>query len=79
MKIIACDDFKPGVTLDDLRPHLREEVGRLASLPSARRRRSEGPPVSRQAAITPLRCQWWLRNAREFAFATIRRIRHSTT
>jgi hypothetical protein len=26
MKIIAFDRFKPGVTLDDLRPYLREEV-----------------------------------------------------
>src|SRR3954468_20774337 len=26
MKIIAYDNFKPGVVLDDLRPYLREEV-----------------------------------------------------
>ena len=29
MKIIAFDDFKPGVTLDDLKPYLREEVSNV--------------------------------------------------
>jgi hypothetical protein len=29
MKIIAFDHFKPGVTLDDLRPYLREEVSNV--------------------------------------------------
>jgi len=29
MKIIAVDQFKPGVTLDDLRPHLRAEVSNV--------------------------------------------------
>jgi hypothetical protein len=29
MKIIAYDNFKPGVTLDDLRPYLREEVSNV--------------------------------------------------
>lgn len=29
MKIIAFDNFKPGVTLDDLKPHLREEVSNV--------------------------------------------------
>jgi len=29
MKIIAYDNFKPGVTLDDLRPYLREEVANV--------------------------------------------------
>ncbi len=29
MKIIAFDRFKPGVTLDDLRPYLREEVSNV--------------------------------------------------
>ena len=29
MKIIAYDTFKPGVTLNDLRPHLRDEVSNV--------------------------------------------------
>ena len=29
MKIIAFDNFKPGVTLDDLKPHLRDEVSNV--------------------------------------------------
>ena len=29
MKILAYDNFKPGVTLDDLKPHLREEVANV--------------------------------------------------
>jgi hypothetical protein len=29
MKIIAYDNFKPGVTLDDLRPYLRDEVANV--------------------------------------------------
>src|SRR4051812_27042183 len=29
MKIIAYDNFKPGVVLDDLRPYLREEVSNV--------------------------------------------------
>lgn len=29
MKIIAYDNFKPGVTLDDLRPYLRDEVSNV--------------------------------------------------
>jgi hypothetical protein len=29
MKIIAFDKFKPGVTLDDLRPYLKEEVANV--------------------------------------------------
>jgi hypothetical protein len=29
LKIIAYDNFKPGVTLDDLRPFLREEVSNV--------------------------------------------------
>lgn len=29
MKIIAYDDFKPGVTLEDLRPYLKEEVSNV--------------------------------------------------
>ena len=29
MKIIAYDTFKPGVTLDDLRPYLRDEVSNV--------------------------------------------------
>jgi len=29
MKIIAFDRFKPGVTLDHLRPYLREEVANV--------------------------------------------------
>ena len=29
MKIIAYDNFKPGVTLDDLKPYLREEVANV--------------------------------------------------
>ncbi len=29
MKIIAYDDFKAGVTLDDLRPYLKEEVSNV--------------------------------------------------
>ncbi len=29
MKIIAVDNFKPGVTLDDLRPYLRDEVSNV--------------------------------------------------
>lgn len=29
MKIIAYDNFKPGVTLEDLRPYLREEVSNV--------------------------------------------------
>jgi hypothetical protein len=29
MKIIAFDRFKPGVSLDDLRPYLREEVSNV--------------------------------------------------
>ncbi len=29
MKIIAYDNFKPGVTLDDLRPYLKEEVSNV--------------------------------------------------
>ena len=29
MKIIAFDNFKPGVTLDDLRPYLRDEVANV--------------------------------------------------
>lgn len=29
MKIIAFDNFKPGVTLDDLKPHLRAEVSNV--------------------------------------------------
>jgi hypothetical protein len=29
MKIIAFDRFKPGVTLDDLRPYLRKEVSNV--------------------------------------------------
>jgi len=29
VKIIAYDNFKPGVTLDDLRPYLREEVSNV--------------------------------------------------
>ena len=29
MKIIAYDNFKPGVVLDDLRPYLREEVANV--------------------------------------------------
>lgn len=29
MKIIAYDNFKPGVSLDDLRPYLREEVSNV--------------------------------------------------
>jgi hypothetical protein len=29
MKIIAFDNFKPGVTLDDLRPYLRDEVSNV--------------------------------------------------
>jgi hypothetical protein len=29
MKIIAYDNFKPDVTLDDLRPYLREEVSNV--------------------------------------------------
>jgi hypothetical protein len=29
MKIIAFDRFRPGVTLDDLRPYLREEVSNV--------------------------------------------------
>jgi hypothetical protein len=29
MKIIAFDNFKPGVTLDDLKPYLREEVANV--------------------------------------------------
>jgi hypothetical protein len=29
MKIIAFDNYKPGVSLDDLKPHLREEVSNV--------------------------------------------------
>jgi hypothetical protein len=29
VKIIAFDNFKPGVTLDDLRPYLKEEVSNV--------------------------------------------------
>jgi len=29
MKIIAYDNFKPGVTLDDLKPYLRNEVSNV--------------------------------------------------
>jgi len=29
VKIIAYDNFKPGVTLDDLRPYLRDEVSNV--------------------------------------------------
>lgn len=29
MKIIAVDNFKPGVTLDQLRPYLRDEVANV--------------------------------------------------
>jgi hypothetical protein len=29
MKIIAYDNFKPGVTLDDLEPYLRDEVSNV--------------------------------------------------
>src|SRR5262245_47526501 len=29
MKVIAFDKFKPGVTLDDLRPYLRDEVSNV--------------------------------------------------
>jgi hypothetical protein len=29
MKIIAYDNFKPGVTLDDLKPYLRDEVSNV--------------------------------------------------
>ena len=29
MKIIAYDNFKPGIVLDDLRPYLREEVANV--------------------------------------------------
>lgn len=29
MKIIAFDNFKPGVTLDDLQPYLRDEVSNV--------------------------------------------------
>ncbi len=29
MKILAFDNFKPGVTLDDLRPYLRDEVSNV--------------------------------------------------
>jgi hypothetical protein len=29
VKIIAFDNFKPGVTLDDLKPYLREEVANV--------------------------------------------------
>ena len=29
MKIIAVDNFKPGVTLDDLKPYLRDEVSNV--------------------------------------------------
>jgi hypothetical protein len=29
VKIIAYDNFKPGVTLEDLRPYLRDEVSNL--------------------------------------------------
>jgi len=29
VKIIAFDNFKPGVTLDDLKPYLREEVSNV--------------------------------------------------
>jgi hypothetical protein len=29
MKILAYDNFKPGVTLDDLRPYLRDEVSNV--------------------------------------------------
>lgn len=29
MKIIAYDDFKPGVSLEDLRPYLKEEVSNV--------------------------------------------------
>ncbi|TPK41383.1 hypothetical protein FJ492_20560 [Mesorhizobium sp. B2-5-4] len=29
MKILAYDNFKPGVTLDDLKPHLRDEVSNV--------------------------------------------------
>jgi hypothetical protein len=29
MKIIAYDNFKPGVTIDDLRPYLRDEVSNV--------------------------------------------------
>ena len=29
MKIIAFDNFKPGVTLDDLKPYLRDEVSNV--------------------------------------------------
>lgn len=29
MKIIAYDNFKPGVTLDDLKPYLKEEVSNV--------------------------------------------------
>jgi hypothetical protein len=29
MKIIAYDNFKPGVSLDDLRPYLRDEVSNV--------------------------------------------------
>lgn len=29
MKILAYDNFKPGVTLDDLKPYLRDEVSNV--------------------------------------------------
>src|SRR6266403_2767704 len=29
MKIIAYDKFKPGITLDDLKPYLRDEVSNV--------------------------------------------------
>ncbi|WP_095083864.1 hypothetical protein [Mesorhizobium sophorae] len=29
MKIIAYDNFKPGVTIDDLKPYLRDEVSNV--------------------------------------------------
>lgn len=29
VKIIAYDSFKPGVTLEDLKPYLREEVSNV--------------------------------------------------
>ena len=29
MKVIAYDNFKPGVTLDDLQPYLRDEVSNV--------------------------------------------------
>ena len=80
MKIIAYDNFKPGVTLDDLKPYLRDEVSHVWRLWKAGIALEIGiEPTARQAAdngfvsvVIENACGFGDAEARDRSLATLR-------